>query len=66
MTFDPLLLFAHNPGPMTGSGNNTYLIAGRHGSATLVDAGVGEATHLADLASALGPRRLEADRKSVV
>ena len=60
MTFDPLLLFAHNPGPMTGSGNNTYLIAGRHGSATLVDAGVGEANHLADLASALGPRRLEA------
>jgi glyoxylase-like metal-dependent hydrolase (beta-lactamase superfamily II) len=45
---------------MTGSGNNTYLVAGRHGSATLVDAGVGEPQHLADLASALGSGRLDA------
>src|SRR5471030_2810857 len=45
---------------MTGSGNNTYLIAGRHGSATLIDAGVGEPRHLAALASALGTGRLEA------
>lgn len=57
---DPILLPAHNPGPMTGSGNNTYLIAGRHGSATLIDAGVGEPRHLAALASALGTGRLEA------
>jgi len=58
--FEPLLLAAHNPGPMTGSGNNTYLIAGRDGSATLIDAGVGEPQHLADLASALGAGRLDA------
>ena len=36
--FAPLLLSAHNPGPMTGSGNNTYLLAGANGSAALVDA----------------------------
>ena len=54
-----MLLSAHNPGPMTGPGNNTYLIAGRSGSATLIDAGVGEAAHLADLASALGAGRLD-------
>ena len=58
--FEPLMLPAHNPGPMTGSGNNTYLMAGRHGSSTLIDAGVGEPAHLADLASALGRNRLEA------
>ena len=57
---DPILLSARNPGPMTGPGNNTYLIAGRHGSATLIDAGVGEPQHLADLAAALGGGRLEA------
>ena len=56
---EPILLLAHNPGPMTGSGNNTYLIAGS-GSATLIDAGVGELQHLADLSTALGDRQLEA------
>jgi glyoxylase-like metal-dependent hydrolase (beta-lactamase superfamily II) len=56
----PILLPAHNPGPMTGSGNNTYLITGRDGSATLIDAGVGEPRHLADLSSALGAGRLDA------
>jgi glyoxylase-like metal-dependent hydrolase (beta-lactamase superfamily II) len=45
---------------MTGSGNNTYLLAGLGGSATLIDAGVGEPRHLADLASALGAGRLDA------
>src|SRR5476649_2910865 len=44
---------------MTGPGNNTYLIAGRHGSATLIDAGVGVPQHLADLGAALGGGRLE-------
>jgi glyoxylase-like metal-dependent hydrolase (beta-lactamase superfamily II) len=58
--FEPLLLTAHNPGPMTGSGNNTYLLTGRSGSATLIDAGVGEPRHLADLATALGAGRLDA------
>jgi len=44
----PILLFAHNPSPMTGLGNNTYLVADA-GVAALIDAGVGEARHLADL-----------------
>jgi glyoxylase-like metal-dependent hydrolase (beta-lactamase superfamily II) len=51
--FQPLLLPAHNPGPMTGSGNNTYLIASAAGPAALVDAGVGAPGHLQDLCSAL-------------
>jgi glyoxylase-like metal-dependent hydrolase (beta-lactamase superfamily II) len=55
--FDPLLLLAGNPGPMTGPGNNTYLIAGRAGVALLVDAGVGAPAHVADLAAALGARQ---------
>lgn len=44
---------------MTGSGNNTYLLAGRSGSATLVDAGVGEAQHLSELAAAIGGGTLD-------
>ena len=44
----PVLLTAHNPGPMTGSGNNTYLIIGS-GRATLIDAGVGHQRHLREL-----------------
>jgi glyoxylase-like metal-dependent hydrolase (beta-lactamase superfamily II) len=50
--FAPILLRAHNPGPMTGDGNNTYLIVDRS-TAVLVDAGVGEVKHLADLEVAL-------------
>src|SRR5512140_2479184 len=45
---------------MTGAGNNTYLVAGRGGSATLIDAGVGEPRHLAGIAAALGAGRLDA------
>ena len=37
---------------MTGAGNNTYLLVSR-GAAVLVDAGVGEPRHLADLDEAL-------------
>ena len=37
---------------MTGAGNNTYLVASRD-DAVLVDAGVGETRHLADLTAAL-------------
>jgi glyoxylase-like metal-dependent hydrolase (beta-lactamase superfamily II) len=59
--FSPILLAAHNPGPMTGAGNNTYLLVSDDGSASLIDAGVGEPAHLRDLASALDDRgaRLE-------
>jgi glyoxylase-like metal-dependent hydrolase (beta-lactamase superfamily II) len=38
---------------MTGAGNNTYLLIGNGGSATLIDAGVGERQHLDGLATAL-------------
>jgi hydroxyacylglutathione hydrolase len=58
----PIRLDARNPGPMTGGGNNTYLLIGPAGSATLVDAGVGEPRHVADLESRLaaGVGRLDA------
>jgi glyoxylase-like metal-dependent hydrolase (beta-lactamase superfamily II) len=51
--FAPILLSAHNPSPMTGGGNNTYLLAAERGTAALVDAGVGDPQHLADLAATL-------------
>jgi glyoxylase-like metal-dependent hydrolase (beta-lactamase superfamily II) len=53
MSFDPIPLPAHNPGPMTGSGNVTYLIVGRDATATLIDAGQGIDTHLAEVAAVL-------------
>jgi glyoxylase-like metal-dependent hydrolase (beta-lactamase superfamily II) len=43
---------------MTGSGNNTYLLRGSDGPAALIDAGVGESAHLADLERALNGARL--------
>jgi glyoxylase-like metal-dependent hydrolase (beta-lactamase superfamily II) len=60
--FAPLLLSAHNPGPMTGSGNNTYLLVGATGSAALIDAGAGAPRHLADLDSALAASQATLDR----
>jgi len=51
--FVPLLLHARNPGPMTGGGNNTYVLAPPDGEAVLIDAGVGKRQHLADLAAVL-------------
>ena len=39
---------AGNPGPMTGSGNWTYLLPGR--SPVLIDAGVGATSHLEEIA----------------
>jgi glyoxylase-like metal-dependent hydrolase (beta-lactamase superfamily II) len=59
--FSPVLLRAHNPGPMTGSGNNTYLLAADHGSAALIDAGAGEPRHLADLDAELRTRQARLD-----
>jgi glyoxylase-like metal-dependent hydrolase (beta-lactamase superfamily II) len=47
MSFYPIKLTAHNPGPMTGLGNNTYLVVEPAGDAALIDAGVGEPRHLA-------------------
>ena len=47
----PTLLHAGNPGPFTGEGNWTYLIPGDR--PVLIDAGVGQAAHLAALAASL-------------
>lgn len=62
MTFSPIVLSAHNPGPMTGSGNNTYLLVGDDGSATLIDAGVGHPRHLEDIRRTLDARGARLDR----
>ena len=52
------LLHANNASLWTGpAGNNTYLLDGR--IASLVDAGVGDPSHLDALASALGGRSLD-------
>jgi glyoxylase-like metal-dependent hydrolase (beta-lactamase superfamily II) len=52
----PVAVHAFNPGPMTGSGNWTWLIPGR--VTTLIDAGTGEPRHLAALEEALAGARL--------
>ena len=59
--FEPVLLSAHNPSPMTGDGNNTYLLAQTGGSAALIDAGVGEPAHLQAIAGALADRHARLD-----
>jgi glyoxylase-like metal-dependent hydrolase (beta-lactamase superfamily II) len=56
----PILLAAHNPSAMTGTGNNTYLIVGAS-RAALIDAGVGEPQHLAGVASALDSHHARLD-----
>jgi glyoxylase-like metal-dependent hydrolase (beta-lactamase superfamily II) len=47
---NPKFLHAANPGAMTGDGNWTYLIGDRH--PVLIDAGVGNASHLDAIANA--------------
>jgi glyoxylase-like metal-dependent hydrolase (beta-lactamase superfamily II) len=46
---EPILIPAYNPSAMTGTGNNTYLIAGPRGDAILIDAGVGNDRHLDEI-----------------
>ena len=50
--FVGIALHACNPGPMTGAGNNTYLVVSE-GEAVMIDAGVGHPDHLAALARVL-------------
>src|SRR5947207_2361395 len=50
------LFLAANPGPLTGRGNNTWLLDGD--VPALVDAGVGAPAHIGELAAALGGRPL--------
>ena len=50
------VLHAQNPGPMTGAGNHTYLLASR-GRALLIDAGVGHPDHLVALERTLAVER---------
>lgn len=47
MTFNPVRISANNPGPMTGDGNNTYLLVEPDSEGALIDAGVGEPGHIA-------------------
>jgi glyoxylase-like metal-dependent hydrolase (beta-lactamase superfamily II) len=49
-------IFAHNPGPLTGAGNNTWLLDGR--APVLIDAGVGAAEHVDAVARQLAGRDL--------
>lgn len=46
----PVPIHAANPGPFTGAGNWTYFISGE--APVLIDAGVGQATHLDEIAAA--------------
>jgi glyoxylase-like metal-dependent hydrolase (beta-lactamase superfamily II) len=53
---NPIAVRAHNPGPLTGEGNTTWLITGR--VPVLIDAGTGDPRHLDDLTAALRGSRL--------
>jgi glyoxylase-like metal-dependent hydrolase (beta-lactamase superfamily II) len=56
VTARPILIHAANPSPLTGRGNNTWLLDGA--VPTLIDAGVGAQAHVGALAAALGDRPL--------
>jgi glyoxylase-like metal-dependent hydrolase (beta-lactamase superfamily II) len=47
----PITIPAHNPGPYTGAGTNTYFLPGQ--VPVLIDAGTGHPRHLDDLGDAL-------------
>jgi glyoxylase-like metal-dependent hydrolase (beta-lactamase superfamily II) len=53
---DPILIPAANPGPLTGAGNNTWLLDGAE--PTLIDAGVGADAHVEAVAAELAGRSL--------
>lgn len=53
---EPVRVLARNPGPMTGPGNNTWFLDGAE--PTLIDAGVGHADHVGELAALLRGRPL--------
>jgi len=55
LVIDIVRLFAENPSPMTGAGNNTYLVIADD-CAALIDAGVGHPAHLRELDAALRAR----------
>jgi glyoxylase-like metal-dependent hydrolase (beta-lactamase superfamily II) len=59
--FETIRIDTGTPGPMTGTGNRTYLLVGAGGSAALIDAGVGERDHLAAMGSHLIERRAQLD-----
>jgi glyoxylase-like metal-dependent hydrolase (beta-lactamase superfamily II) len=52
----PILIHAANPSPLTGRGNNTWLLDGV--VPTLIDAGVGALGHVGAIADVLGERPL--------
>lgn len=53
--FDPIVVPVNNAGPMTGPGNNTYLIPGTD-RMVLVDAGLGDRVHIQRVAGHLRAR----------
>jgi len=55
-TTGPIRIPAGNPGPLTGSGNNTWLLTGS--APTLIDAGTGLPAHIAAIERILGPQSL--------
>lgn len=55
-----ILVPGHNPGPYTGAGTNTYLLAGS--PALLIDTATGDPRHLDALRAALASRSLDLGR----